>query len=103
MSQEQNNLNQNMQGTTGEPAINNKSPKKSNIVLIICIVIAVLLLIVPIPQTLKDGGTIYLSPIVPMYEIYIFNMEWFDNQTMKGWAINLFGIEIYESTYYVNE
>jgi len=38
-----------------------------------------------------------------MYEIYIFNMEWFDNQTMKGWAINLFGIEIYESTYYVNE
>ena len=77
--------------------------KKAKVILIICIVIAVLLLIVPIPQTLKDVGTIYLSPIVPMYEIYIFNMEWFDNQTMKGWAINLFGIEIYESTYYVNE
>ena len=77
--------------------------KKAKVILIICIVIAVLLLIVPIPQTLKDGGTIYLSSIIPTYEIYIFNAEWDDGQTMKGWAINLFGIEIYESTYYVNE
>ena len=37
--------------------------KKAKVILIICIVIAVLLLIVPIPQTLKDGGTIYLSPL----------------------------------------
>ena len=78
--------------------------KKRKVVVIVCIFIAILLsCVIPVPQTLKDGGTIYLSPIVPMYEIYIFNMEWFDNQTMKGWAINLFGIEIYENTYYVSE
>ncbi|MBQ9749217.1 MAG: hypothetical protein IJV87_01375 [Clostridia bacterium] len=78
--------------------------KKRKVVVIVCIFIAILLsCVIPVPQTLKDGGTIYLSPIVPMYEIYIFNMGWFDNQTMKGWAINLFGIEIYENTYYVSE
>ena len=77
--------------------------RKSKVILIICIVIAVLLCIMPIPCKLKDGGTIYLSSIIPTYEIYIFNAEWDDGQTMKGWAINLFGIEIYENTYYVNE
>jgi len=77
--------------------------KKAKVILIICIVIAVLLLVVPIPHTLKDGGTIYLCPIIPAYEIYIFNAEGFDDQTMKGLAINLFGIEIYENTYYVSE
>ncbi len=77
--------------------------KKTKIILIICIVFVLLFLVVPIPQTLKDGGTIYLRPAVPTYEIYIFNMEWFDGQTMKGWTINFFGMEIYENTYYVNE
>jgi len=77
--------------------------KKTKIIFIVCIVVVILLLIVPIPHTLKDGGTIYLRPIIPTYEIYIFNMLYFDDQTMKGWAINLLGIEIYENTYYVNE
>ena len=77
--------------------------KKAKTIIIICIVIAVLLCIMPIPCKLKDGGTIYLSPIIPTYEIYIFNAEYFDDQTMKGLAINLFGIEIYENTYYVSE
>ena len=77
--------------------------KKSKTILIICIVIAVLLCTVPIPYKLKDGGTIYLSSIIPTYEIYIFNAERDDDQTMKGWAINLFGIEIYENTYDVYE
>ena len=77
--------------------------KKSKTILIICVVIAVLLCIMPIPYKLKDGGTIYLSPIIPTYEIYIFNAGWDGGQTMKGWAIDLFGIEIYENTYYVDE
>ena len=77
--------------------------KKAKIIFIVCTVIVILLLVVPIPHTLKDGGTIYLRPIIPAYEIYIFNAEYFDNQTMKGLAINLFGIEIYENTYYVSE
>ena len=76
--------------------------KKAKIIIIICILIVVLLCLVPIPLKLKDGGTIYLRPIIPAYEIYIFNAEYFDDQTMKGLAINLFGIEIYENTYYVD-
>ena len=76
--------------------------KKAKIIIIICILIVDLLCLVPIPLKLKDGGTIYLRPIIPAYEIYIFNAEYFDDQTMKGLAINLFGIEIYENTYYVD-
>ncbi len=76
--------------------------KKAKTIIIICILIVVLLCLVPIPLKLKDGGTIYLRPIIPAYEIYIFNAEYFDDQTMKGLAINLFGIEIYENTYYVD-
>ena len=76
--------------------------KKAKIIIIICILIVVLLCLVPIPLKLKDGGTIYLRPIIPAYEIYIFNAEYFDDQTMNGLAINLFVIEIYENTYYVD-
>ena len=77
--------------------------KKAKTIIIICILIVILLCLVPIPLKLKDGGTIYLRPIIPAYEIYIFNAEYLDDQTMKGLAINLFGIEIYENTYYVSE
>ncbi|MBO5939324.1 MAG: hypothetical protein J6Q82_07515 [Clostridia bacterium] len=76
--------------------------KKTKIILIICIVIAILLLIIPIPQTLKDGGTVYWHPIIPIYEIYVYHSECFDDeQTMEGWSLSLFGIEIYENTYFV--
>ena len=81
--------------------------KKSRTILIICIVIAVLLFIVPIPYKLKDGGTTYLKPIIPTYEIYIYNTETPDENDgvvyEKGYGLYLFGIEIYENTYYVYE
>ena len=81
--------------------------KKSKTILIICIVIAVLLCIVPIPYKLKDGGTTYLKPIVPLYEMYIYNTEMPDENEgvvyKKGYGLYLFGIEIYENTYYTNE
>ena len=77
--------------------------KKTSMILTLCIIIAVLICMVPIPQVLKDGGTVYLRPIVPTYEIYLYNAEWSDGQTMKGVAIVLFGIDIYENTYYVGE
>ena len=81
--------------------------KKSKTILIIGIVIAVLLCIVPIPYKLKDGGTTHLKPIIPTYEIYIYNTEMPDENDgvvyKKGYGLYLFGIEIYENTYYVYE
>ena len=77
--------------------------KKPKIILIVCISVAVLLCILPIPHILKDGGTIHLTPIVPTYKIHIYNMEWYDEQTVKGWALDVFGVEIYENTYIVYE
>ncbi|MBO5248749.1 MAG: hypothetical protein J6B54_05650 [Clostridia bacterium] len=49
--------------------------KKAKTIIIICILIVVLLCLVPIPLKLKDGGTTYLKPIIPIYEIYIYNTE----------------------------
>lgn len=82
--------------------------KKTKIILIICIVIAVLLCAVPIPQVLKDGGTRYLCPLVPVYEIYVYNTETPSDAAedgvmyKKGRAIYLFGIEIFERVYYTD-
>ena len=81
--------------------------KKTKIIIIICIIVAALLCLFPIPLNLKDGGTTYLKPIVPMYEVYIYNTETPDENDgvmyKKGYGIYLFGIEIYENVYYVNE
>lgn len=81
--------------------------KKAKIIIIICILMAVLLCVVPIPLKLKDGGTTYLRPIVPIYEIYIYNAEMLDEDEgiiyKKGCGIYIFGIEIYDNTYYVDE
>ena len=81
--------------------------EKTKIIVIICSIITVLLCLIPIPLKLKDGGTTYLKPIVPMYEIYIYNTETLDENDgviyKKGYGIYLFGIEICENVYYVNE
>ncbi|MBR2293104.1 MAG: hypothetical protein IKA44_02180 [Clostridia bacterium] len=81
--------------------------KKVKILIIICILIATLLCLVPIPLKLKDGGTTYLKPIIPIYEIYIYNTETPDEDEgviyKKGCGIHLFGIEIYDNTYYADE
>jgi hypothetical protein len=81
--------------------------KKAKTIIIICVLIAILLCLVPIPLKLKDGGTTYLKPILPMYEVYIYNTEVPDENDdviyKKGYGIYLFGIEIYENIYYVNE
>ena len=81
--------------------------KKTKIIIIICIIVTTLLCLFPIPHKLKDGGTTHLKPIVPMYEIYIYNTETPDENDgviyKKGYGIYLFGIEICENVYYVNE
>ena len=81
--------------------------KKTKIIFIVCIVIAVLLCLVPIPRTLKDGGTTYLSPVMPLYEIYIYNTATVDENEelayLNGYRVCLFGIEICGNTHYGNE
>ena len=81
--------------------------KKAKTIIIICILIVVLLCLVPIPLKLKDGGTTYLKPIIPVYEIYIYNTEMPDEDEgvvyKKGYGIYLFGIDVYDNTYYADE
>ena len=81
--------------------------KNTKTIIIICVLIAILLCLVPIPHKLKDGGTTCLKPIIPIYEIYIYNMETSDEDEgviyEKGCGIYLFGIEIYDNTYYADE
>lgn len=83
--------------------------KKRRVILIVCILIAVLLVcVIPIPQKLKDGGTIYLTPIIPIYEVYLYNAEMGDEDEggiyyQKGYGIYFFGIEICDNIYYESE
>lgn len=80
---------------------------KRKIIKIICIAIAVLLFVVPIPAKLNDGGTLHLKPIVPIYEIYISNTEIpGENGSIiykTGYEVYLSGMEIYEKNYYTTE
>jgi len=83
--------------------------KKRKVVVIVCIFIAILLsCAIPVPQTLKDGGTTYLSPIIPIYEVYLYNVEMVDENNggvyyQKGYGIYFFGIEICYNVYYESE
>ena len=81
--------------------------KKGKILIIICILTVALLCVVPIPHKLKDGGTTYIKPIIPIYEIYIYNTEMLDEDEgvvyKKGYGIYLFGIDVYDNTYYADE
>lgn len=85
--------------------------KKGKILIIICILTVALLCVVPIPHKLKDGGTVYLEPIIPIYGIHIYNAIYSsivpheDDEIVykKGYGISLFGMEIFENTYFVTE
>ena len=78
--------------------------KKRKIILIVCIIIAIIICVAPIPYRLKDGGTVYLAPIVPTYEIYVYNTEICDElgnvSYKKGCGVCVLGMEVYECTYY---
>lgn len=80
--------------------------KKVKILLMICVILFPLIWVLPIPRRLKDGGTLHLKPILPMYELYIYNTKLPDKDGgvmyKKGYGIHLFGIAIYEKLYYTN-
>ena len=71
--------------------------------LCIGILLAVLLFIVPLPHKVKDGGSIFLHPIVPTYEIHLYNADFDESRTLKGWSLDLLGMEVYENTYFVDK
>ena len=77
------------------------------VILTVCLLLVVALCLVPIPSKIKDGGSIHLSPIIPTYAVRIHHAEMIteDHRVVyeQGFSIYLFGMEIYEHVYYVED
>ncbi len=73
---------------------------KLKVFIFILIIAFVLICLFPTESMLKDGGTKIYEPIIPVYTIYKYNM--LDaNGFIKGYAVYIFGCEVYENTYLV--
>lgn len=68
------------------------------IIAVILAVIVGLLSFVPIPYRIKDGGSLYLEPIIPLYNVTFWNGYGRDEGTRTaGITVELVGIEIVNS------
>lgn len=75
-------------------------------VIIICFIVFVLaILFIPVPQKIKDGGTVHYNAI--LYDIYDVHrlkspLEWTDaiveNEYIEGTVIKILGFEAYNNT-----
>ncbi len=74
--------------------------KKAFIIIIVLTIVSILFWI-PNPHRVKDGGSIFWSPIVPVYEVRIYHTR--PNPilggSMRGYAVDFFGVEVIDQTY----
>ena len=65
---------------------------------IIAAVILSLLCIFPFPSRIKDGGSLYLRPFIPVYSVTRWNGFGRDeNSRTAGITVEFFGREVYSS------
>lgn len=66
------------------------------------IVLAVLLCLLPIPRSLKDGGSKTYAPLLPLYQVWDYHTitatEDGTEGIRRGVEITVFGITVYENT-----
>ena len=77
-----------------------KNHKKSiaGTLLLIGAVIAAALCLIPIPSRIKDGGSLYLQPVIPVYSITRWNGYGRDEYSRTaGITLKIAGIEVYSS------
>ena len=68
------------------------------LLLIIAAVILLLFSLVPFPSRIKDGGSLYLQPMIPVYSITRWNGFGRDeNSRTAGATVKIFGMEVYNS------
>ena len=73
---------------------------KKKILIIVCIIIGIVMLI-PIPNRLKDGGSVeYRALIYKVTKLYRFN-EASTATHEEGWIIEILGFEIYNNSHTV--
>ena len=78
----------------------NKPRRKAVIktMIIIVAVILSLLCLFPLPSRIKDGGSLYFQPMIPVYSITRWNGFGRDeNSRTAGTTVKIFGMEIYNS------
>ena len=70
-------------------------------IIIIVIIIAALIMLIPIPNRLKDGGSVeYRALIYKATKLYRFN-EASTATHEEGWIIEILGFEIYNNSHTV--
>ena len=80
----------------------NKPLKRFKNLLIGLIISLVLLSIIPVPTRIKDGGSIFYRPMIPVYSVTKWNGKNGENIGTAGITFTLFGMEIYNSFHEVN-
>ena len=78
----------------------NKPRRKAVIktMIIIAGVLLSLLCLFPFPSRIKDGGSLYLQPMIPFYSITRWNGFGRDeNSRTAGITVEIFGMEVYNS------
>jgi hypothetical protein len=71
------------------------------------IVLALLLLLVPVPMKWKDGGSVCYAPLTRLYEVRVYRAMQTDENGTDGWKkgveLYLFGLKLYGNTYFTTE
>ena len=78
----------------------NKPRRKAVIktMIIIMAVILSLLCLFPFPARIKDGGSLYLQPMIPVYSVTRWNgLGRDENSRTAGTTVKIFGMEVYNS------
>ncbi len=72
--------------------------KKLKILAVIATVVIGILALIPIPQTLKDGGSLHLMPVIPLYTVTRWNGYGHD-ETLRtaGVTVTFLGMEVYSN------
>ena len=75
-----------------------KHKQTIKIIAVILAVIMGLLSLIPVPYRIKDGGSLYLEPVIPLYNVTFWNGYGRDEGTRTaGVTVELAGIEIVNS------
>lgn len=71
---------------------------KKKIVIIVSVILIGLVLLIPIPQRLKDGGSVeYRALLYKITDVHRLNSLEADKPYLEGIIVELFGIEVYNN------
>ena len=74
---------------------------RRKILIVVTMILIVCVFLIPVKGNIKDGGSKYYHPMIPIYEVVEWNGLFDDETKTTGTTVKLFGIEIYVSYHVV--